>query len=89
MLSIHPSVGRVTTVRHAMKRRGSKSYAHFISDLIFVGRIPMIVVEWSTHWDGDRPKVTVPLDPKRLHTFGRKEAEYLYESSVEDPRVRD
>ena len=88
-MAIYPAVGPVTSVRHLMTRRGSKRAAHYNSDLIVLDGIPTIVVEWTPTPDGDVPTVTIQLDPRRLHKLGWKEAEYMYELCVEDPRALD
>lgn len=87
-MSAHPSVGRVTTVRHTLKRAG-KNVGHFNSDLIFVDQVPTIVIEWTIRPDGDLPAVTVPLDPAHLRKLDWPEAEYAYVLAVEDPRRFD
>lgn len=86
-MTIHPSVGPITTVRCLIRRAGMT--AHYNCDLIFVGSIPTVVVEWSVFPDGDRPAATIPLDPQFLHHLGWESAEYMYEHTVDDPRRLD
>jgi hypothetical protein len=87
-MAIHPSIGDVTTVRHTLRRAGT-NLGHFNSDLIFVGPVPTIVLEWMVGSEGDIPAVAIPLDPTHLHKIGWKDAEYMYELEVEDPRRFD
>jgi hypothetical protein len=83
-MPIHPSVGRVYRVQHIMTRPGDS--ALYISDLIFVGKVPTIVIEWECRPGGDYPVVTVPLDRARLLPMKAKGTDYLYEDPVSDPR---
>jgi hypothetical protein len=83
-MAVHPSVGRVTKVHHTMNT--AEGYAHFNSDLIFVGKIPTVVLEWEILPDGDHPGTTVPLDRNRLHKVDWPNAEYMYEDPIEHPR---
>ena len=83
-MAIHPSVGKVTTVRHTLLT--TKGWAHFNSDLIFVDGVPTVVLEWEMNPDGDLPAVTIQLDPQRLHKLVWPKAEYMYEDGLEDPR---
>ena len=86
-MSIHPSVGGVTTV-HCLIRRSGRT-AHYNADLVFIGGVPTVVIDWIEYPDGDRPGVTVPLDPSLLHKIGWDEAEYMYQDTIDDPRQLD
>jgi hypothetical protein len=89
LMPVHPSVGAVAKVWHIFSR-DRNNIRHFTSDLIFVGRIPAIVVEWVVRPDGDTPTVTIPLDPLCLHKImGWGEAEYMYQLPVQDPRLTE
>ena len=77
-------IGLVTKVRHPTMRDGK--VCHVNSDLIFLARVPTVVLVWEQRPHGDCPAVTVTLDPAYLHKIIWPEAEYLYELSVEDPR---
>lgn len=83
-MSFHPSIGKVTTVRHTLLT--TSGWVHVCSDLIFVGGMPTVVLEWEMRPDGDVPAVAIPLDPRSLHKLGWKSAEYMYEHGLEDPR---
>lgn len=67
--------------------RGGKQGALYKGDLIYLGAIPTLVIEWSGERGDSDPSVTVALDPKKLQrgleAFG---ADYLYQLPVEDPR---
>ena len=86
-MTIRPSPGPVTKVRCLITRAGKT--AHYNADLIFVAGIPTIVFEWDERPDGNRPSVTVALDPQYFHPLGWKEAEYMYEVAIQDPRKFD
>jgi hypothetical protein len=60
--------------------------AHFDADLIFVGNVPTVVLEWDVRPDGDRPAITVPLKPEYLHKMQVGDAGYMYELAIVDPR---
>lgn len=77
-------IGAVTKVRVRMMHAGGE--VMFNSDLIFLARIPIVVLVWEQRPHGDYPAVTVTLDPKYLHkinwrtrsifmTFGSKTLE--------------
>ena len=85
---IHPSVGRVSSVRAIIKRKGGP-YAHFNCDLVWIQGIPTVVIEWASEPEGDVPLVTIPLDAQKLRKLGWKEAEYLYDEAIQDPRALD
>ena len=88
-MTIHPSVGTVSSVRVIMSRRGVKAYHHDNADLIWVSGVPTVVVEWDVRPDGDVPAVTIPLDPHGLSKLGWEKAEYLYSEAIQDPRALD
>jgi hypothetical protein len=83
-MATHPSVGRVTKVRHLMDNQGG--WAHYDSDLIFLQGRPFVVLEWEPQPGGDLPKVKIPLDPAKLHKIGWSQAEYMYQDALQDPR---
>jgi hypothetical protein len=66
--------------------RDGKVRCYVNSDLIFLARVPTVVLVWEQDPHGDCPAVTVTLDPAYLHKINWPEAEYLYELSVEDRR---
>jgi hypothetical protein len=67
--------------------RDGKVRCYVNSDLIFLARVPTVVLVWEQGPHGDCPAVTVTLDPAYLHKINWPEAEYLYELSVEDRRA--
>jgi hypothetical protein len=74
--------GAVTRVRYVTT--SAQNYWHSVSDLIFVGDVPTLVVEWDA--GGQRPAATIPLDPMFLHRIDWEDAQYVYERPVEMPR---
>jgi hypothetical protein len=88
-MDFHPSVGPVSTVWIVISRKGVKAYHHSVADVIWVSKVPHVVIEWDVWPDGDRPGVTVPLDPQYFHELNWPQAKYLYEFPIEDPRNLD
>lgn len=76
---------QVTKVRHLVTRSG-QMLGHCNSDMVFIDGAPFVVLEWGDYPDGESvPLVTVQLDPKQLDRLDWDEAEYMYQSPIEDP----
>lgn len=77
--------GPIYKCHHTMSRAGAK-IGHYISDLIFIGSKPHIVIEWMEAPQGDIPSTVVELDPRFLHEYAPPKTHYMYEMMIEDPR---
>lgn len=61
-------------------------HAHANTDLIFVGDVPTLVVEWEARPDGDLPLVTIPLDPQHLQPLKNwPHVDFLYDLPIVQP----
>jgi len=56
-----------------------------VSELVFVGGVPRVVLEW-VNMAGDRSPVYIPLDPRRLRRLHGARRTWVYDAETRDPR---
>lgn len=66
--------------QHTLWRDG-RNAGFFNTDIVFIDGLPYLVFAWQ----GNRPTLTVPLDPERLHPMNWPDVQYLYELPVNYP----